>query len=325
MKWINCLDTPVKIYGLLGGYRRLPPDLIDKVNDGVTGLARHSAGGRIRFATDSSAVYVRVTLIGGGMMNHMPLSGMSGVDFYINGTFRGTVRPENPSQTDYEGGINKEKRTDQVTLNLPLYNGVSEVCIGVDDDATVTAPAGYTVSRPVVFYGSSITQGGCASRPGNAYTSILARRADADHINLGFSGSARGETIMAQYISSLSMSAFIMDYDHNAPTPGHLKATHKPFFDIIRAVQPSLPVIFLTKPDYDSDPAGNTMRRDVVLETYLSARAAGDRAVYFVDGQSLFGTRDRDACTVDTCHPNDLGFMRMAEAVYPVLEKALKN
>lgn len=256
-------------------------------------------------------------------MNHMPLSGMSGVDFYIDRVFRGSLRPESNIQTEYEGGINKEKKLSQVTINLPLYNGVTEVYIGVDEDAVVTAPEEYCIARPVVFYGSSITQGGCASRPGNAYTSILTRWTDADHINLGFSGSALGEPIMAKYIASLSMSAFVMDYDHNAPSVEHLKATHKPFFKIIREAQPTLPVIFITKPDYDSDPVGNAMRRDVINETYISAQAAGDRAVYFVDGQSLFGTRDRDACTVDTCHPNDLGFMRMAEAVYPVLKKIL--
>lgn len=323
MKWINCLDTPVKINGLLGGYRRLPSEIINKVNDGVTGLALHSAGGRVRFATDSSAVYARVKLIGGAMMNHMPLSGMSGVDFYIDRIFRGSVRPDSHVQTEYEGGINREKKMSQVTINLPLYNGVSEVYIGVDDDACVDAPEDYCMARPVVFYGSSITQGGCASRPGNAYTSILARWTDADHINLGFSGSALGEPVMAKYIASLTMSAFVMDYDHNAPSLDHLKETHKPFFQIIREAQPTLPVIFITKPDYDSDPLGNAMRRDIINETYVSAQAAGDRAVYFVDGQSLFGTRDRDACTVDTCHPNDLGFMRMAETVYPVLKKIL--
>lgn len=323
MKWINCLDTPVKINGLLGGYRRLPSEIINKVNDGVTGLALHSAGGRVRFATDSAAVYARVKLIGGGMMNHMPLSGMSGIDFYTDRIFRGSVRPESHIQTEYEGRINKEKKMSQVTINLPLYNGVSEVYIGVDDDAYVAAPEEYCIARPVVFYGSSITQGGCASRPGNAYTSILTRWTDADHINLGFSGSALGEPIMAKYIASLSMSAFVMDYDHNAPSLEHLKATHKPFFKIIREAQPTLPVIFITKPDYDSDPVGNAMRRDVINETYVSAQADGDRAVYFVDGQSLFGIGDRDACTVDTCHPNDLGFMRMAEAVYPILKKIL--
>lgn len=323
MKWINCLEEPVKIHGLTAEYRRLPAEIKDKVNDGVTSLALHSAGGRIRFATDSPAVYARIKLIGGGMMNHMPLSGMSGADFYIDRIFRGAVRPENAGQTEYEGGINKENKMQQVTVNLPLYNGVKEIYIGVDEHAVVTGPEEYSVVKPVVFYGSSITQGGCASRPGNAYTAILSRWADADHINLGFSGSALGEPIMARYIASLSMSAFVMDYDHNAPSLAHLKATHKPFFDIIREAQPALPVIFVTKPDYDSDPVGNAMRRDVVNETYVSAQAAGDRAVYFVDGQSLFGTRDRDACTVDTCHPNDLGFMRMAEAIYPVLKKTL--
>lgn len=323
MKWINCLDKPFRIYGLTEGYRRLPSDIINIINNGVSGLALHSAGGRIRFATDSQAIFIRVELIGGGMMDHMPLSGMSGVDIYADRVFRGGVRPANDKQTVYEGGITKEKKMSQITVNLPLYNGVREVFIGIDDDALLEPPAEYGIANPVVFYGSSITQGGCASRPGCAYTSLLSAWAGVDHINLGFSGSALGEPAMAEYIASLAMSVFIMDYDHNAPTVEHLKATHKPFFKIIREAQPTLPVIFLTKPDFDNDPVGNAKRRDVVNETYMSAQAAGDRAVFLVDGQSLFGMRDRDACTVDTCHPNDLGFYRMAEAVYPVLKKIL--
>ncbi|MDD4772102.1 MAG: SGNH/GDSL hydrolase family protein [Eubacteriales bacterium] len=323
MKWINCLDKPIRIYGLLDGYRRLPAEITDKVNSGVTELALHTAGGRVRFATDSAALKVRVKLRAGGMMNHMPLSGMSGVDFYVDGLFRGAVRPENPGQTEYEGGIVGENKMGQVTINLPLYNGLTEIYIGIEDNADIAPPQEYRVAKPVVFYGSSITQGGCASRPGNAYTAVVTRRADADHINLGFSGSGRGESVMARYIASLSMSAFVMDYDHNAPSADHLRATHKPFFKIIREAQPTLPVIFISKPDFDSDPVANAIRRDIINETFVSAQADGDRGVYFVDGQSLFGTRDRDACTVDTCHPNDLGFMRMAEHIYPALKKVL--
>lgn len=103
MKWINCLDTPIKICGLLDGYHRLPPEMIDKVNSGVTGLALHTAGGRVRFATDSTTLNVRIKLAAGGMMSHMPLSGMSGLDFYIEGVCRGAVYPENPAQIEYEG------------------------------------------------------------------------------------------------------------------------------------------------------------------------------------------------------------------------------
>lgn len=316
MRYVNATEKPIQIRGLLDNYKRLPPDIIGNVNEGVTGLACHSAGGRIRFATDSTSVGIKVKLIGGGQMSHMTLLGMSGVDFYFNGRFGGSVMPGDASQLEYTGVIGKPADVTQVEINLPLYNGVSEVMIGVDDGASLEAPRLYKYEKPIVYYGSSITQGGCASRPGNCYTSIVARWADADHINLGFSGSARGESIMSNYIAGLEMSAFVLDYDHNAPSPAHLRATHFDFYSVIRAAQPDLPIIMATKPDFDNNIVENTERRSIVMDSYLKALAAGDRNVYFCDGKSMFVDRDRDGCTVDTCHPNDLGFYRMAKAIY---------
>ena len=129
---------------------------------------------------------------------------------------------------------------------------------------------------------------------------------------------------MARHIASLKLSAFVMDYDHNAPDIPHLERTHYPFYEIIRRANPDLPILMVSKPDFDNG-ADNSRRRDIVLESYLKGRAAGDKKLWFVDGESLFQGRDRDACTVDGCHPNDLGFYRMAEAIYPKLKKALER
>ena len=121
------------------------------------------------------------------------------------------------------------------------------------------------------------------------------------------------------------MSAFILDYDHNAPSVDHLRKTHEPFFRIVRKAQPELPVVLVSKPDFDGAPDENRVRRSIILQTYLNALAAGDRHVYFVDGESLFGRDDRDMCTVDGCHPTSLGFLRIADHLEPVLRRALSE
>ena len=143
--------------------------------------------------------------------------------------------------------------------------------------------------------------------------------------NLGFTGNAKGEPEMAAYIAGLDMSALVLDYDYNAASAEALKATHEPFFRIIRERHPSLPILLLSKPNVDNDEAESARRRNVILQTYRQAMESGDRRVYFLDGAFLFGTSYRDCCTVDGCHPNDLGFLRMAEAVLPVLRAAMED
>ena len=197
--------------------------------------------------------------------------------------------------------------------------------LGFMPESSIEPTTKYEIPKPILFYGSSITQGGCASRPGNAYTHFLGRAVDAEIINLGFSGNGRGEIIMAEQIASLDLSVFVMDYDHNAPDAEYLKATHEPFFKYIRERHPQLPVIFVSKPDIDNDITNASIRKGIIYETYKNALENGDKNVWFVDGFKLFGDNNRDACTVDGCHPNDLGFYRMAETILPALKEALKN
>ena len=114
----------------------------------------------------------------------------------------------------------------EYTLNLPLFNEIYELYIGVEKGSSLVSHNDYRIEKPVVFYGSSITQGVEASRPGTSYESVISRNIDCDYINLGFAGCAKGEEEIAEYISEIDMSAFIMDYDHNAPDSEHLKKTH---------------------------------------------------------------------------------------------------
>ena len=325
--WRDAAQPPFQAHGLVksrqsGRFHRLPDSLIDAVSPEIAVLATHTAGGRIRFATDASAIAVRVKPLYAELAAHMPLTGTTGCDLYLDGVYAATLRPGGADGAMYEGLVQKEPVMREVLLHLPLYNGVECLSIGLAESALVRPAAPYRVQPPVLFYGSSITQGACASRPGNAYTGFLSRWLDADIINLGFSGACKGEPAMAEYIAGLSLRAVVLDYDHNAPDAGHLLRTHAPFFRILRDAQPALPVVMVSRPVAEASP-DELERRDIVKATYAQAKARGDEKVWFIDGGTLLGQEDRDACTVDGSHPNDLGFYRMARAMLPVLRQAL--
>jgi hypothetical protein len=149
---------------------------------------------------------------------------------------------------------------------------------------------------------------------------MLCRAVDAPQINLGFSGNAKGEIALAEAIAGLDLAAFVYDYDYNAPSATHLARTHEPFFLKIREKNPALPIIMMSK---CSGP--DAKRRDIIKNTYQNAIDRGDRNVYFIDGSELFGEPGKDYCTVDGCHPNDLGFYQMYLRVLPVLRQALEK
>lgn len=342
VEYFDVLQPPFVIDGLYdpsitGKFCRLPQQLLPLTNEGVQNLAWNTSGGRLRFCTDSPYLALVVQLNGVVHMMHMPRTGNSGFDLYTGS--RGTHAPDQrfvrnfaPTEPVKESGVcynschffddAGETISREVTLYFPLYNGVQKLLVGLKKGSSVWAPASYRVELPVLFYGSSITQGGCASRPGNNYICHLSRWLDCNFICLGFSGSAKGEESIARHISSLDLSAFVLDYDHNAPDIDHLERTHFRFYQIIRQAKPNLPILMISKPDFDRSEE-NVRRRDIVLKSYLKARAAGDKNLWFVDGETLFQSQDRDACTVDGCHPNDLGFYRMARTIYPKLKMAL--
>ena len=335
----NITEAPIKFEGMpwykANGdkFYRIPEAIAGEYKDknsSVYILSNCTSGAAVRFATDSKVVTLRGRLAHSLDMNHMPRAGSAGFDSYSGKagtllTYNKTFQP-NRDQVEFEAliGLNESGEMKEWLINFPLYGGVEVVEVGIEKTAALQAPTAHKVDKPVLFYGSSITQGGCASRPGNNYTSMLCRAVDAEQINMGFSGSARGEDSMAEAIASLDMAVFVYDYDHNAPSLEHLQKTHERFFQIIRKKQPDLPVIMMNRCDFFNG-TDCPERRDVVRKTYENAIASGDKKVWFIDGESLFEGDLRDACTVDGCHPNDLGFFRMYAKVLPVLKEALKS
>jgi lysophospholipase L1-like esterase len=328
-------QTPFAVSGLGWFYKekkycRLPESRLPETNEGVRFLAWNTAGAMVRFRSNSKTLALRYELNTSDDMSHMPRTGISGFDLYRGGgtekKFAGVSIPP-PRQTQIEAVwvASGSGQTEEWTLNFPLYNGVKTVSIGFDPGCTLEPPTPFTFPKPVAFYGSSITQGGCASRPGNAYTHLVCRWLDANLLNFGFSGNARAEPIMAELMMSLDLSALVLDYDHNAPSADYLEQTHEPFYKLLRQAKPNLPLILVGRPDFNPENVDCRRRQAIIRRTFENAVAAGDRRIYHLNNELLLGTQNRDACTVDGCHPNDLGFMRMAEAIYPVVRQALQN
>ncbi|MBQ9728285.1 MAG: hypothetical protein IJV85_06280 [Clostridia bacterium] len=339
IEWFDILEKPFSIHGVLYDeqeelFLRLPRKTAQAVSRGVNILCPMTTGGRVRFTTDSPFVAIKcIAPFYCGALSHMPILGTHGFSVYVNGVFDGKFAPENFENAKDGVFAFEEKRTFMTAkegeenlceLFFPLYGGVKKLYVGLKKGSVLKEPKPYSVTTPVVFYGSSITQGCCASRPGNDYISYLSRWLDCDYVNLGFSGNGKAEPIMIDYLNSLPASVYVLDYDYNAESLEELREHHLPMYERIRSVHKDVPLLFISKPDLEYDPE-TYARRDIILETYNIAKERGDQNVAFIDGTTLYGDKDRDACAVDTCHPNDLGFYRMAEGIYPVLKKLLKK
>ena len=326
--------SPFNVYGLYNyreepDFKRLPDAVAETVSEAVKGLNYATAGGRIRFCTDSKYVAIRAIMPHIAFMSHFALTGSSSFDLYIDDPDSGISRFHRPFRiaTDAKNGYESilkfsTKQTRYFTINFPSYSHVKELYIGLQETAMVGEGLKYRDIPPVVYYGSSITQGACASRPGNAYQNVISRRMNLDFINFGFSGNGRAEDTMVEYMAGLNMSAFVSDYDHNAPDAAFLAATHCKMYQRIREVNPDIPYIMISRVDFDCSYEENIGRRDVIIDTYRYARANGDKNVYYIDGSSVFRGPYQDMCTTDGCHPTDMGFALMADAIGNELARA---
>lgn len=302
------------------GFLRMDKTVAEKTSDGVNWLNFHTSGGRIRFSTDSSSFELSVKYDELVKMSHMALLGQSGFILLEEGeSERKVVRIFPPSFNSEKGfsgatALQGEGMRDYI-LYFPLYNGVKELTIALDENAKVGKGLPYRTEKPILYYGSSITQGGCASRPDNSYQAIISKWNNIDFINLGFSGNGRAEPIMADYLGDIDCSLFVCDYDYNAKSVDELQERHFPLYERYRKLRPTTPILFISKPDFEYD-ANSLKRERIIRETVKKAKALGDKNVYFLAGRSLYGKKDRENCSVDSCHPNDLGFYRMAQKIY---------
>ena len=329
IKFYDVKKAPFKIYGLIyenERFRRMPEEEAKKVSKSIVELHAHTAGGRLRFKTDSSYIAINTKMPCMFKMPHFAFTGTASFDLYSKeeegDRYIKTFVAPLDSTDGYESIIYfEDKRLREITINFPPYSTVKELYVGLQEDAVIEEPTPYKYEIPIVYYGSSITQGGCTSRPGNIYQNIIARRISADYINLGFSGSALAEDEMVKYINTLDMSVFVMDYDFNAPTPEYLRETHEKMFLSIREKHPSLPIVMMSRPRYFLDNDAKK-RLSVIKETYNNALAKGDKNIYLLDGPTLMSLAKGEG-TVDNTHPNDLGFASMAKALGDVLEQIL--
>ena len=316
-----------------GVYRRMPLKPKDKLPEAVDWLANHTAGGQIRFQSNSRKLSVRVKLLRAADMVHMPATGQCGFDCYVGpprqqrfmGVTRYDVKASEYQIALFDLAQAKERN---ITLNFPLYQGVQEISVGLEPGASLSAPPPYALKRPVVIYGTSITQGGCASRPGMAYTNILSRRLNVEIFNLGFSGSGKGEPEVARTIATIRNPALIaLDYESNCGGRDALSATLPGFIQILRRSHPQVPILVISKIRYAAEnfnPSmiqGRLSTRDYQRDTVATLRRS-DPHIFFADGGELLGS-GFDECAVDGVHPTDLGFLRMADGLEPVFRTIL--
>ena len=323
IRFFDIEQKPFKIYGVFkenGRYLRMPEEVAKTVSEKVYHLNEQTVGGRVRFVTDSSYIAIKVRQSKINIGARTTLISTMGFDLYVGNEFVKPFIPPMDSKDGFESIIEfstNEKR--EITIHFPRASSVEDVYIGVQKDAVIEEPTPYKNTKPIVYYGSSITHGACASRTGMIYQNIISRRFNYDYINLGFSGNARGEQEISDYIKNLDMSLFVLDYDHNAPTPQHLRETHERFYRNVREKNPELPIILMSRPKFELN-EGETERLEIIKTTFKNAVDSGDKNIYLLDNKDLTSICKNDG-TVDGCHPTDFGFVSMAKALGDLIEK----
>jgi hypothetical protein len=286
----------------------------------------------VRFVTDASSFSARWKLTSSRLeMNHMPATGVSGLDLYVRTEsgwrWAAVGRPTaQENSVKLLSGLPAARR--EFLLYLPLYNGVESVEVGIPAESRLEQGTAYPAdaSRPLVFWGTSITQGGCASRTGMVHTAILGRRLNRPVINLGFSGNGRMEPEVARLISEIDAAVFIVDCLPNL-TPDQVAQRVRPVVEILRDSRPETPILLVEDRTYtdafllDARARRNRGNRQALRAAYEKMQSDGLENIFYLAGEKLLGVDGLD--TVDGSHPTDLGFWRQANAFEPVLREIL--
>ena len=310
-------------------YSRLPDSLKDSIRTDLWELGKHSAGLAVRFRSDASAIGARWKSTNKFNMNHMTATGIRGVDLYVlddDSTWT-PVASGRPSMSSHNNAScimeNMEPRMREYMLYLSLYDGVDSLYVLTDSAARVLPPAVDLPRRdhPMVMYGTSILQGGCASRPGMVHTSVLGRMFNREVINLGFSGNARLDPEIARLMAGCDASVYVLDMLPNC-TADILESRLEPFVAILRASRPDVPIPLVESPmfpawRFNSEVRTTLTHKNDVLRAIYRRLAATDPHIYYMSADRVL---DNVEATVDNYHYTDLGFSRFAEAMKPVLE-----
>jgi hypothetical protein len=333
LRWIDAsaLDIEGRAFtDRAAPFDRLPGRAETLVRKQVWDLSRHAAGMAVRFWTDAPRIEARWTLTSDRLeMPHMPASGVSGLDLYVR-TESGlrwvsATRPnKKQNQARLLGLRDKTDEPREYTLYLPLYNGVESLEIGVSADASFEGAAARP--KPIVFYGTSITHGASASRPGACHVAILGRRLDLPVVNLGFSGQGRMDAELADLLAEIDAAVYVVDCLPNM-TPALVAERAEPFLRKLRSLKPDTPVLMVEDRTFAQAPfvpgrlAEHAARRRPLRKAFEVLRAEGGAPIGYLEGHTLLGEDGDD--TVDGSHPSDLGFWRQANAFEPALRALL--
>ncbi len=313
-------------------YERLPASYKDKTRPPVWELSKNCSGMAVRFRTNSRVISVKWEVKEDVFMNHFAPTGIKGLDMYClkNGEwqFVNTGRPTGKaSSAVLISGM--QGNDDEYLLNLPLYDGLVSLEIGVEQTARIGKPQVNSPrkGKPVVFYGTSITQGGCASRPGMAYTNILSRMLDRETINLGFSGNGRLDLEIAEAMSTIDASCFVIDCLPNC-TADLVNEKYKRFLEIIRQKHPETPILLVenienTRMYFNQSGFTDIQEKNLLLKgIFKDLIQNGDRNIYYMEADKLVAG-DHEG-TVDGIHLTDLGFWRLSQNMYPVIRDLIR-
>ena len=297
-------------------YDRLPLSYKEYIRKPVWDLSKSSAGLSIRFISNSSSISAKWEVLNNNEMNHMPDTGIKGIDLYYktnNGwQYLATGRPQG-FKNEYNLIQNMTNEEREYKIYLPLYDGIKNIEIGIDDNSFIRK-GNKIFQNTIVFYGTSITQGGCASRPGMAHTNIISRKIDKDVINFGFSGNGRMEQPIAELISRMKPLFYVIECMPNMIDPENIINNTIPLVDTIRKGNSDAPIIFVDLFDYSFSALNNNQKNkkegmNAALKSEFEKMINnGYQNIFYVDSKDSIGS-DMEG-TVDGVHFTDLGYMR---------------
>jgi len=336
-RWYDLQQLPIegKAWSeTVSDYDRLPAKAEKLVRSAVWNLSRHSAGMAARFVTDAGTIKARWSLTSPRLdLPHMPATGVSGVDLYVkldNGKLRWLANGKPGGQTATATLVPRIAPAQrEYQLYLPLYNGVSKVEIGLPADAKLWQAPSRSAGKekPLVFYGTSITHGACASRPGMVHTAILGRRFDLPVVNLGFLGNGRMELPLAELMTEIDAAVYIIDCLPNMIAKEVATRT-EPLVRALRKARPETPILLVEDRTYSNSflmldkKQRNESSRKALKQAYDKLIADGVKNLYYLKGDKLLDPNGDG--TVDSSHPNDFGFMLQADAFERALQPILK-
>ena len=336
LRWLDPRDGGFEVLGFYWfgrekRYHRFPLKAEKSgIRPAVLELAGATAGGQLRFRTDSCRIVISVRLVSEASSTSMAETGRSGFDLYTGELgrelFWTAARPVS-GRKEYSFELFHVARREmrEFRMNFPLYNGVEELSVALEEGAALMPPVPLPFKRPVVIYGTSITQGGLASRPGSVFTNRLSRSLQAEFLNFGFSGNGQNDPEVAELLAEIEDPAmFIIDSEANSISAELVRERVPRFLDILRAKHPRTPLVIVTKVPYGPRYACEIpVLKEEFRAIFRARKKAGDENIHFVDGSDFWQGPSYTENTVDGAHPTDMGFTLMAEKLEPVLRSLL--